>query len=446
MIQSNCRARSASFAVVVGLAGVLGLGCSANVDPAAGEAPSAAYIQRWPPPPPPTVLYSCTDITQPGTYWLGGAVNAPAGQPCMQIHSQGPVTLDCRNNEINTAFPGSYPLVIQNSQSFTVQNCNIGSTAEYNGADVLVQSSSHGAFTSNFFARSPVATDLNDLVVNNSNAITFSSNTFAVGLDQLYTTNSNVTNNSFSCASAMCGSLLKTIRGSGNVFSNNTFDGRTSTDQRNESTGTDDAIIIEDETADTVSGNKISNVYDCGVETFGTVTSSTFSNNTITNASTCGIGGWYYMSFANNLVQGNTVSGSANLFAFFRSFGLRPYNWDGHGSAADAGVYFLGNTFTGNSITNVYPASDIGAANGYSAFIPFNRYGQYLAYTGTVRTGETVPAPNQFYMSNNTFTNNNFGPVPAFLGAPAFAGAVTDAGGNVCVKSGLADYPLACGR
>jgi hypothetical protein len=220
-----------------------------------------------------------------------------------------------------------------------------------------------------------------------------------------------------------------------------------STDQTSHSTGADDGIIVGDESKDAVFGNTISNTFDCGIEFLGDIGYSSFNNNTFTNTALCGIGGWYYISFHNNVVHGNAVSGAANLFTFMRYYGLRPANWNGHGAAADTGVYLTQNTFDGNSITNWYSTSYFQPANGYSVYIPFDQSGDYLAFDNTLNhSNETFPTPSQFHLTGNSFSNNNFGPAAAFFGEPAYPGAVTDQGNNVCVQQSLSDYPLACGR
>jgi parallel beta-helix repeat protein len=447
--------REALLAIVVGFAGLSGQGCSASAEPGGEPSPAeaehvgaAAEAFRIKFPPIPTMLYSCTDITTPGLYAVGQALTAPSGQPCIQVHSSG-VTLDCGNNELNTAWPGQQPLLIQNSQNFTIQNCFIGSIGEYNGPDVQIQNSSNGTLKNNFFARSPVATDDNTLAVVSSSGITFSNNSFAVPISQTNVTNSTIEGNSISCMAKTCSGMIVSNMGSGNSILNNTIDGRATTAQTTHDTGSDDGIIIGDESGDNVSGNTINNVYDCGIEFTGTIESSTFNNNTITNADLCGIGGWYWFNFLGNIVHGNNVSGAANLFTFMRYFGIRPYNWDGNGHAADTGVYFSDNTFDGNSITNPYPTSYWGGSNGDSVFLPFEVNGSaYLLYTGTLQagSGQTIPTPSQFFLTGNIFSNNNFGSEPAFFGEPMYPGAVIDQGGNVCAKQSFSDFPLACGR
>jgi hypothetical protein len=182
--------------------------------------PARVYAQT-------TTLTSCTDITQPGVYLLGASLAAPSGQPCMQVHSQGPVTLDCQGYNIESALPALEALLIQNSNNFTIQNCNIRPSAEFGSAnEVQIQNSSNGTLQNNTFLGSPVVTDVNEVVVVSSDSITFANNTFDVPYLQTYTTNSRIRNNSFSLGLTFYRAVLESDGGSGNIISNNTMDGR----------------------------------------------------------------------------------------------------------------------------------------------------------------------------------------------------------------------------
>ena len=397
----------------------------------------------------PVILYSCTDITQPGVYQLGQSiVGSTTGQSCVQVHSSGPVTLDCQQFLLGTADFAPGALLIQNSQNFTVQNCPIGSTTAYAGSELEIENSSNGTVQNNTFLGAQGPTDAVNVYVHSSDSITFTDNTFFVTYFQQYTTNSKMTNNSISCGSttgSVCGVGIESEYGFGNLISGNTVNGNTSADQLTQLSGADDGILIWDEDGDSVEGNTVSNVYDCGIEFVGNVGAGTFSNNTINNASLCGLGGWWWSNFQNNVVHGNTVNGSTNLFTFVRDCGLRPTNFDGQGHPGDSGIYFTGNTFDGNSITNIYPTSYAGISNGYSSFIPFGPQNLDINQSPSTCNGDIPPAPGQFYLTGNSFSNNNFGSSIAYFGEPAYPGAVVDQGGNVCVETQYADYPLACG-
>jgi hypothetical protein len=59
--------------------------------------------------------------------------------------------------------------------------------------------------------------------------------------------------------------------------------------------------------------------------------------------------------------------------------------------------------------------------------------------------GERRPRPSEYYLNNNTFTENNFGydlPAP-FFGTPVTPGKVIDGGGNFCPQP-AGPYPLVC--
>jgi parallel beta-helix repeat protein len=434
----------------LGFAALFGLGCEANVDKIGpgthheGVDTSASAL---------TVLNACTTISTPGTYVLGGSLTAPVGNEnaCIQIQSQGPVTLDCQNFEILTPTNGGIPISVANSAGFTIQNCFVGPTGATIVPDVQIVSSSNGTLRNNYFFRAPSisTTDQNSIAVASSSALTVTGNTFFVPYKQYQTSQSNISNNSFSCMSGDCTVVVESSQGTGNVLSNNTIDGKAGADAAVFSSGSDDGIIINDESSDTVTGNTISNVWDCGIEFTGNIIYGTFSGNTINNASLAGIGGWYWLSLYANTFRGNQVNGAANAFTFMRDRGLRKANWDGRGAAADSGVYFTGNVFDGNSLTNKYTTAYFTPAWGASIYIPFEEsWNAYpLEYNGAASSAETVPTLSQFVLTGNRFSNNNFGTAyEAYFGQPEYPGAVIDQGGNTCAKTWRANYPLACGR
>jgi hypothetical protein len=387
---------------------------------------------------------ACSDIAQPGTYALTTSLTVPSGQACFTIHDTSKVTLDCKNHTITASAPA---IEFTNVNGYTVKNCNLQPNG--NGYILEIVSSSNGTITNDTVGHSSSSPQSLSTAVNvaHSTKLTVTSNTLYIPLQVQYSTGTVVSTNTFSCSLSICGSLIAFQSGSSNAAVSNKIDGKAGVDAPIHSPGSDDGVLLFDETSDLVQSNTIQNLWDCGLETYGEVASATISKNTITNASTCGIGGWYYLSLSNSTIANNTVNGSGDLFTFWRIYGLRPAGWNGPNSPAETGVYFTNNTFTSNTFTNSYQSTGV-----ESTYIPFVSGGSYLAYDGGINSGdvgEVAPTQSQFHLANNTFTKNTFGPPNkniAFLGDTLVPGAVIDGGGNICGKTAYPNYPLACGR
>jgi hypothetical protein len=390
----------------------------------------------------PIIVSTCTTIAAPGTYELTGNVNGSTGQICIAIQNTSKVTLNCQNHTIT----GSGAVSVSNVVGYTVENCSLQPLSS--GYLLDIENSSNGTITNNIvgYPSQTPGTTLAPINVAHSTGLSILSNTIYEAYQQNFSTGSVISKNTMSCPLTICASVIIMNLGSSNQVTDNKIDGGAGIDAADFTPGSDDGIDPADETSDVIESNTIKNVWDCGIEISGSITSATISKNAITNASNCGIGGWYNMSLSNSTIADNTVSGSADLFQFMRIYGLRPAGWAEPGWPADTGVFFTGNKFEKNTFTNPYPGGD-GAGTGDSSFIPFDDAGLYMGYSGYPGSGgNTSPTPSQFYLSNNTFTKNNFGANPAYFGEPALKGAVIDGGGNICARTTYSDYPLACGK
>src|SRR5207237_8746288 len=79
--------------------------------------------------------------------------------------------------------------------------------------------------------------------------------------------------------SAFAGAMIGSTFGSDNQFVGNVMDGKWAGSGQTE---TDDGVVIGDESGDVVSGNTISNAFECRIETTGVIAKATRSNNNIT--------------------------------------------------------------------------------------------------------------------------------------------------------------------
>jgi len=366
-----------------------------------------------------TTIAACGSIANSGTFSVTADLSNAAG-PCLDIHDARNVTLDCGGHAVG----GSPALNMSNVDGFSVTNCKFASTAQYYVA-FLIQVS-NGLFQHDTFGTQVVnvveATD-----------VRFDQNTFEGGYQQGYAVRVTLSSNSLvNTTGAPDAAMILSQFGSNNKITGNVIDGKWVGSGQGQA---DDGIGINDESSDTVSGNSIANVFDCGIETSGVVADTIFSDNTIRRTGFCGIGGWYWNSLRGCTISGNTIDTVPAAFEFFRIFGLRPAGFDSlHKLPADTAVYFSENVFDGNRIINPQGRS----------LIPVYTH---MGYNGAVSDipGERAATDSDFVLTNDTFRNDDFGhsvPAPSF-GSPVVAGIIVDGGGNVCSDGGPG-YPLVC--
>jgi len=231
-----------------------------------------------------------------------------------------------------------------NVDGFSLTNCIFASTSTT--FVVNVTRVSNGTFQHDTFGTTWVN-------VVHAADVRIDQNTFNASYQQNYSHRVVLSSNSLvsqTRGSSLTPAMIISNSGSSNHIVGNVMDGKWAGSGQTE---TDDGVVITDESGDTVSGNTISNVFDCGIETLGMIANATISNNDITRAGFCGIGGWYWNSLRASTISGNVASDVPRLFYFFRIFGLRPAGFEGqHELPADAAVYFSDNVFDGNRLVN----------------------------------------------------------------------------------------------
>jgi hypothetical protein len=310
----------------------------------------------FPPLPPTSCGTECLPITSCGTLLAGNYIltnDVSNIGTCMVVNSTA--VLDCGGHQITAEIP----VDINGATGFKIRNCNLIAPLQA----IRIQNSSNG---------------------------TIQQNTLTGVYEQYYTTGTRISANTINSGTSAGAGLINTAFGSSNTIDNNIIDGKTITD---------DGILIQSETADIITLNTISNIWDCGLETLFTILDTTISYNTITNASLCGIGGWFYSSWRRNNVTSNIVTNSPYLFYFFRS-GILP---------TETAVYFDNNIFTGN-IANTFTT--------YGSYIDVSEEDNPVIPVGWLLTG------------NNIFTGNNFNSQYSPIIWPATL--AIDGGGNRC--------------
>lgn len=402
-------------------------------------------------------ITSCREINQPGSYFLQKdlVLTSIQGLPaCLQVHDTSAVQLDCRGHLISQTDATHGPMVsLTNVKNFSLKNCVLTDTV------LNVLNSSNGSITHNNFA-APAARaasnalggDYPSLIVSldHSDHIVMDNNDL-IGSFQLVVGTANTISNNRVLSPAgpnnKATGLVVLMYGSQNRILGNLLDGGSPGVLDYKYQGADDGIALFDESATLIQGNTIRNVFDCGVEWIGTITSNVIDGNTISNAGYCGVGGWYWLGLIGSTVSNNTMSNLPHMFWIYRNYGLRGAGFiqaPANAIPADSGVYFKDNLFSGNRYTG-----PVRAGGGGGALQLTDNLGYLFGAPGNIRPGTTEPTAADFHISNNVFKNNDFTRAqlgPSFGGRPN-NGFVTDGGGNICNPVNgynQAPYPLAC--
>ena len=368
-----------------------------------------------------TPISSCGALRGPGRFAL--TADLSSAQTCLRAANTSGVILDCAGHTVT----GSPALEVSSVDAFSFTNCTFA-PASQTMMVVSLQQAKNGVFQNDTFGNTWVnAVEISDVRIEQ--------NLFNCSYQQSYSQRVTISGNTFvgrPAPGTNIAALIITAFGSANQIANNNLDG---TWQGPASEGTDDGIVLDDESSVVVSGNTIANVFDCGVETSGAVANATISGNIIKGTGFCGIGGWYSNNLRDSTISNNVIQTSGFLFKFQRIFGLRPAGFDSlHRMPADSAVEFHDNLFEGNRIA--------AGQTGGSTIIPVFSQMEYVTYGND--TGRQ-PGPSDFLLRNNTFRNNDFGrggAAPRF-GSPVVPGVVIDGGGNICAPGG-SGYPLVC--
>src|SRR2546421_504821 len=150
---------------------------------------------------------------------------------------------------------GSPALVMTNVDGFSIKNCNFVPTASFYLANLLHVS--NGTFQHDTFGSAPVN-------VVHAADVRIDQNTFNASYWQSYSHRVVLSSNtlvSSARGSASTAAMIGSNFGSDNQIVGNVIDGKWAGSGQTE---TDDGVDINDESGDVVSGNTISNVFDCG--------------------------------------------------------------------------------------------------------------------------------------------------------------------------------------
>jgi hypothetical protein len=294
-------------------------------------------------------LTACTSIAiaTPGRYALSGDLVAPGlGQQCLQFSNVASVQLDCAGHAVSG-------IVLFNANTVTISNCVV-------------------TVPPTFFAA---------LQTNNVSNLTVTHCTVTGG-----------TAAAILLQNGMNDQVLQSTMAGGYAGSKANF-------------GTDDGIVLQNETGDTIQGNTISAFFDMGVEGVGVVSNATVANNTFSNLGAAAVGAVYCTSWTGNVIRGNQVSATPTLT-------LAGYNVGTQCGSVQAPAVFSGNQFAGNVFRNPTPGI-LGGLNG-----------------PTTVTGPSMSVQMSGTVMANVLQANDFGsnagphltPLTGFI----------DGGGNIC--------------
>ena len=340
---------------------------------------------------------SCRTISTAGEYSLSTDLTNTKSEPCIKIQNVSNVTLDCQNHTI-TSKNENYNIYVKGSTNFKINNCKLVSSvslpSEATQHVFRVEDSKQGEVNNNTFGGNFVS-------ISGSSLVTAQKNIFTNQFNVYKSNNVIIRENNFSG-----GVVPLTFQGGhDNSAISNFIDGKSDGIFKGleNSVGSDDGIVINDESGDLIQGNTLQNFFDCAIENTGYMFDTKIIGNKASNAGVCFLGGWYYSSVKGISVRDNVVSNMPNLFYFFRQYALK---------STEQYVYFQNNTFENNKLSN--PKTDTG-------FSMASRF---------VFDGSAVPLQNHI-LGNNILRNNDF---TKSLGPLRLSpkNIVTDGGGNIC--------------
>ena len=391
----------------------------------------------------------CQTISAPGNYVLGNDLSATLVPShgdlgdCLVVQNTNNVRIDCAGHTIS----GAAALRINQVDSFEIVNCDLQAKVDYlplsTVPTLVVTNSTHGAFDHSTLEYGQFQSKhVNHFHVFDNTIHSFYLDFHAFDTDIACNQFTSPYNTAWAVST-----IIALYRGGRNICRNNTIDGAWDLGRGPpiDNVGSDDGIVIQDESDDIVEDNIIRNNWDTGVETLGVISNLQLLRNQIIGSGIAGFGGWYYSSISGSTFTGNTIDGAQKMFWFSRVYGLRPAGWDDEGGgAADTTVAFTNNIFDNNVLKNQYVYTQQQDASGI-AWV-YNDMG-FQGQLGNV-VGETAPTSGQYVLTNNTFKDNQFplsnSAPPDFGSNAVVAGMIDDSGGNICPAPTQANYPLAC--
>jgi len=325
---------------------------------------------------PTATITTCQVIQKSGPYVLSSDLSQNGFAPCLQVGSVAGVQIDCRGHMVSG-------LQLTTVNTVTVSNCSVtGRVNMTNVANVAVTN----------------CTLENGVNVTTGSSVVIANSTISASLNPVFVTNGigvellqDTITSAFGAAAVQFANgtadqvVLATITGG--------YDGGSA------EVGTDDGILLTNETGDSITGNIVSGFFDTALEGVARVANATVANNTFSNIGTTAIGAYYCANWTGNVIRGNRVSLAPSMALMS--------DQDGAFCTTPPPV-FSGNQFIANQFRN--PIAGLGGSLG-----PAPRM-TVIFVPGTA--------------AGNLLQNNDFGMNDGPRLAPL--SAFTDGGGNIC--------------
>jgi hypothetical protein len=270
-----------------------------------------------------TLISACQVITLPGAYMLSRDLQQGTSTACLQLSTVTNLRLDCGGHVVPS-------LSLTNTNTVTISNCVVTSRVTMTGVNTvdLINGTLTGGL-SVVGGSSVVVSGTTISAPSESSAV----NVMGGTNDQLLQDTITIKTGSFAEAVLLTGGtnnqvLQSTITGG--------YDGSAA------EVGTDDGIVLTNETGDTVQGNTISAFWDTAVEGVDVVANTTVANNTFSNIGMAGVGAYWCTNWTGNVIRGNDVSKAP--FLLYVTYGVGTVQC----GATEPSAVFSGNQFIGN--------------------------------------------------------------------------------------------------
>jgi parallel beta-helix repeat protein len=215
------------------------------------------------------------------------------------------VDLECAGHKIAAA--ANYPdnILVTNAQEVGISRCVAHNPKENYGNGLAVSNSKGVRIVDNDFENVNVSGSL----------YTFAANNHILGVYyQQQTSWTDFRNNDVVAYSDIyIGAPVGSNGGSYNQIVGNTIDGKWDGVSPNLTQGADDGMNLGYEHDDQIRNNTIQNVWDEGIEPFGTLSNTIIADNQISNTRNAGIGAFINLGWVDNTISGNQAKNAGQI-------------------------------------------------------------------------------------------------------------------------------------
>ena len=317
-----------------------------------------------------SILNACAAIHTPGAYNVVGDLSG--SDRCLSVSNVANVQIDCAGHSVSG-------LSIAQASGVTVTNCSVPTEVTLTGvySISLRQSTLTGG-----------------LGIADAAVVEISDSKLTAALDKVViATGSGITllRDTISNTGRGTTAAIYLHDGSNNQILQTIVSG---------TGGTDDGIILSNETADTIRGDTISGFFDAGIETLDSLHNTMIADNGVSAIGLAAFAGYWCTNWTNNTIQSNHVSATATLAWILYQTG--PDCGTSPSEAAFTNNQFIGNVFR-DQVGSIHASGTPGAVM-------------------DVRMSGPV--------SGNLLQGNDFGPYSGPYLKPL--DGFIDGGGNIC--------------